>query len=132
MKSVDIAVRTTEDGLDCEVTISIEQHIGGKWEKKKSETYKTGTIEAGPRTILLEDNERLVVEGKELVEYVYDKKAKAVVSKARDGLTAEQTRLVEETLQRNQVETEIRELEEAFEKRRAQLSATLKANGELK
>jgi len=120
MKQVEIRVTSTEDLAQVDVTIAIEKQKSSDpkvWEPVKEVKYWTGSEEAGRRTILLEDDERLIVSGKSDIQHVYDQKQGAVVAKKIGSDTAVETIRKEDELRKAKIAQEEREHDEAFARR---------------
>jgi hypothetical protein len=72
MKVVKVEILPAKDGEVVTAIIKEEEEKGGNWKETSKTTVKSGTPEA-VRSILLDDNERITIEGKVDNEVVIDK-----------------------------------------------------------
>jgi hypothetical protein len=71
MKVVNIEILPAKDGEVVTAVITEETQQGGSWKEGSKNTVYSGTPEA-KRTILLDDDDRVIIEGKVEAEVVYD------------------------------------------------------------
>jgi hypothetical protein len=77
MKIVRIEVQAVQDGTNDGAQIRIEKQRGELWVPLRSWDVVSGTVQA-QRTLLLEDGERVVVEGGAVMVEEYDREQNAV------------------------------------------------------
>lgn len=88
MKVVEVKVVSIRDGEVVSATIIQEQKRNDYWTRVKAWDVMSGTPEAS-RRVLLEDDERLVIEGRASTHVVYDQEQKAAVVMPTDPAAAE-------------------------------------------
>lgn len=72
MKVLQITVNSIREGEEVVANLMVEQKKGETWNRTKVVTVTSGTPEA-TRQLVLEDNERLVIEGDTKKKVVYDR-----------------------------------------------------------
>jgi len=82
VKSVQVIVSGAHDGEQVSVTLRVERQEGTKWLQVKEMNYTSGHGGA-ERKLLLEDNERLVVEGVADTETYFDKNQNAYLQRPK-------------------------------------------------
>src|SRR4249919_2967243 len=71
MKVVNVEILPAKDGEVVTAVITEETQKGGSWKEGSKTTVKSGTPEA-KRTILLDEDDRIIIEGRVEAEVVYD------------------------------------------------------------
>lgn len=117
MKIVTVEVLPVRDGETVSATIIQEQRRSETWNRVKAWDVMSGTPEA-KRRIMLEDNERVVVEGRADTTLVYDPEQKAAIPMPSDPVKAaakvdEDAKIAEENTRRENEERVKREAAEA-------------------
>lgn len=100
MKIVKVEVLPIRDGETVSATIIQEQKKGEAWNRVKAWDVESGTPDAS-RRVMLDDNERLVIEGRSSTVTVFDQAQNAAVPMPRDPAAAER-KAREELAQREQ------------------------------
>lgn len=91
MKVVNIEICGVNDGDRVSATVIQERKRGDNWNRLKSWDVTSGMPEA-KRKILLEDDERLVIEGREVEKIVFDKNQNAAVRVEKEDSVLQETK----------------------------------------
>lgn len=78
MKVVEVTLRSSRDDEDVDGTIMLETKRGDTWNREQAFDVTSGT-DAAHRTFLLEDDQRVVVEGRPREAIVLDRDQRAAV-----------------------------------------------------
>lgn len=95
MKVVRIEILSAQDGVTERATLKVERQEQDAWKEDASYGMITGDP-TGVRQIMIDDNQRIIIEGSSAYELVFDKEQMATVRRPRDEKAQEQERQLAE------------------------------------